>query len=67
MKIQLVDSKTTNGNGIAHFTNLYSGKYLIVEKINKNIFNKPVYLNGQVVSLDKDKKDVGVLVINSLK
>ena len=67
MKIQLVQSKTTNSNGIAHFTNLYSGKYLIVEKINKNIFNKPVYLNGQVVSLDKDKKDVGVLVINSLK
>lgn len=67
MNIQLVQSKVTNGNGIAHFTDLHSGKYLIVEKINKDIFNKPVYLNGQVVSLDQDKKNVSVLVINSLK
>lgn len=67
MQVQLVQSKITNGNGIAHFTDLNAGKYLIIENINKDIFNKPVYLNGQVVSLDNNKKNVSVLVINSLK
>lgn len=66
-KAKLIESRVTNSKGLANFCNLKRGKYIILENINKNLFHKPIYINGQIVSLDDSNKNVSVVVVNKLK
>lgn len=63
---ELVCSKVTDCNGKAIFDNVLEGDYRIIEIINKNYFNKPVYVNWNEVRIDECSRECTIYVVNTI-
>ncbi len=63
---ELIQSKTTDCDGKVEFKKVPFGSYRIIQIIDKNYFNKPVYVNWNEVLLDKCNKCSTIYVINTV-
>ena len=64
---ELVESKITDEEGKVEFEKVPEGNYRIIELINKNYFEKPVYLTWNEVNISKSNKKYVLYVLNTLK
>lgn len=67
IKPELVESKATDDEGKVEFKNVPEGNYRIIELIDKNYFEKPVYLTWNEVNITKENKEYVLYVLNTLK
>lgn len=65
--IELLGKKKTNKEGIASFTNVPNGNYVICEKINLIIFKPPCYIESQIVSINDQMNTAHILIMNMIK
>lgn len=63
----LIKSKITDENGEVTFSNLEEGSYRIIEIINKEVFEKPKYINWNEITIDKTNQRQKILIFNRIK
>lgn len=64
---RLVDSKFTDRDGKVVFYNLEEGSYRVIQLIDKNHFQKPVYLKWNEVRIDEFNDEGLIYAINKPK
>ena len=64
---QLEISKLTDKNGVVIFDNLSPGNYRVIEIIDKEIYEKPIYKSWNEVNISNYLKETVIDIINRKK
>lgn len=64
---KLYDSKFTDSNGKAIFSNLENGCYRVIAIVDRRFFEKPSYYSWNEVTIDKNNKYADICVVNRIK
>lgn len=64
---RLIASKLTNEEGKVTFDNLKKGSYRVIAIVDRRCFQKPTYMDWNEVTIEKDKQEETVIVINRIK
>ncbi|NLK95484.1 MAG: transthyretin-like protein [Clostridiales bacterium] len=64
---ELIQSEYTDCNGKVEFSKVPFGNYRVIQIIDKNYFNKPIYINWNEVLLDECNKNDTIYVVNTVK
>ena len=64
---ELIISKETDVQGMVCFENIPEGNYRVVEIIDKNYFEKPVYINWNEVNICEDNEEFIIYIVNRIR
>lgn len=64
---ELIVSKETDVQGMVCFENIPEGNYRVVEIIDKNYFEKPVYINWNEVNICEDNEEFIIYIVNRIR
>ncbi|GIM27464.1 hypothetical protein CPJCM30710_01300 [Clostridium polyendosporum] len=65
--LEFVDAEVTNANGRVVFNNLRDGIYKVVQLIRRCIFEEPIFLPTDQVTIDEDNREFDIIIINKIK
>lgn len=63
----LIESKVTDNDGKAVFSNINKGCYRVIEIIDKRFFEKPKYINWNEIIIDENNFKQKIVIVNKLK